>query len=386
MASSNDCKQAVILVGGEGTRLRPIPSRVPKPIVPVVERPFASYILDSLSRHGVERVVFSSGFLAGAIEAELGDGSDHGLSIQYIVEDEPLGTAGAIKNVAAALQPGSFYVFNGDVLSDVDLTALARQHRQKHAMATIFLTPVDDPRRYGLVELRPDGSVASFLEKPGSDHSAPALINAGVYVLEHEVLEMIPPARMFSIERGVFPELAQVGSLYGYVETGYWRDIGTAESYLQAHFDILDQVVYTSIVEIMGDSYMYVAASARIDDSARVLPPCYIGEGVKVGAGARVGPQAVIGAGAEVGEGATVSESVLQAGVRIGGHCMVERSIVVRDAVVGQGTQLNGAVIGAGCIIGAGNELAKGISLSPGVELPDSSVKFRDAGAGKERS
>lgn len=378
------CTQAVILVGGEGTRLRPITSRVPKPVAPVVERPFVSYILDNLVRHGVERVVFSSGFLASAIEAELGDGHEYGLTVEYVVEDEPLGTAGAIKNVAAVLHPGCFFVFNGDVLSDVDLTALATQHHQTQAMATIFLTPVDDPRRYGLVELRPDGSVANFLEKPGSDRVGSALINAGVYVLEHDVLAMIPPARMFSIERGVFPELAQAGSLYGYVEAGYWRDIGTPESYLQAHFDILDHSVRTNVGELMSSGYLYVAASALVHGSARIVPPCYIGENVTVGAGARVGPQVVLGAGVAVGEGTLVSESVLQAGVRIGDHCTVEHSVVVRDTTVGPGTQLSEAVIGADCTIGADNELAKGISLFPGTQLPDGSLRFREISDGRE--
>jgi NDP-sugar pyrophosphorylase family protein len=200
-------RQAVILVGGEGTRLRPVTSRVPKPVAPVVERPFVAYILDNLARHGVERAVFSTGFLAEAIEAVIGDGAGYGLEVDYAVEDEPLGTAGAIANCQDKLENGSFYVFNGDVLSDVDLSALAASHVARGGMGTIFLTPVEDPRRYGLVELREDGAIASFLEKPG-EWEGTALINAGVYVLEPEVLEMIPRGRLFSIERGVFPKLA----------------------------------------------------------------------------------------------------------------------------------------------------------------------------------
>ena len=183
-------------------------------------------------------------------------------SVDYAVETEPLGTAGAIANCADKLDDGSFFVFNGDVLSDVDLTALAALHAGKGGMGTIFLTPVDDPRRYGLVELRDDGSVASFLEKPG-EWEGTALINAGVYVLEHEVLEMIPRGRLFSIERGVFPRLAQAGSLYGYVDRGYWRDIGTPESYLQAHFDILERTVDTAVADMLGEQYLYVAAVGR---------------------------------------------------------------------------------------------------------------------------
>ena len=299
-------RQAVILVGGEGTRLRPITSRVPKPVTPVVERPFVAYILDNLTRHGVERAVFSSGFLAEAIQAVIGDGAAFGLEVSYVVEEEPLGTAGAIANCDAVLDEGSFFVFNGDVLSDVDLSALAATHLEKGGMGTIFLTAVDDPSRYGLVELREDGSVASFLEKPG-DWEGTALINAGVYVLEPEVLELIPRRRLFSIERGVFPKLASAGSLYGYVDRGYWRDIGTPDSYLQAHFDILSRQVDTAVAGLLGDQYLYLSPDAEVASSARVVPPCYIGEGVRIGEGARVGPLAVLGGRAVVGEGAVVT-------------------------------------------------------------------------------
>ena len=375
--------QAIILVGGEGTRLRPVTSRVPKPVAPVVERPFVAYILDDLARHGVERAIFSTGFLAAAIEAQIGDGAGYGLQVDYAVETEPLGTAGAVANCADKLHDGSFYVCNGDVLSDVDLTALAALHAAKGAMGTVFLTPVDDPRRYGLVELRDDGSVASFVEKPG-EWEGTALINAGVYVLEHEVLELIPRGRLFSIERGVFPRLAQAGSLYGYVDHGYWRDIGTPESYLQAHFDILERTVDTAVADLLGEQYLYVAASADIHARARVVPPCYIGENARVEAGARVGPLAVLGAGAVVAEGATILESVIQAGVVIGAHAQVERSIVVRQSSIGAGTQLHSAVIGEGCQVGAGNRLVGGICLYPDTMLPDNSIQFHEQLRGRE--
>jgi mannose-1-phosphate guanylyltransferase len=377
--------QAVILVGGEGTRLRPITSRVPKPVAPVVERPFVSYILDNLARHGVDLAIFSTGFLAEAIEAEIGDGAGYGLRVEYAVESEPLGTAGAIANCAAKLGDGSFYVFNGDVLSDVDLSALAALHAEKGGMGTIFLTPVEDPRRYGLVELGEDGAVASFLEKPG-EWEGTALINAGVYVLEHEVLEMIPRGRLFSIERGVFPRLAQAGSLYGYVDHGYWRDIGTPESYLQAHFDILERTVETSVADALGEQYVYVAPSAEVHPQARVVPPCYIGDGVRVDAGARVGPLVVLGAGSVVAEGATVIESVVQEHVVIGAHTQVEGSVLVRQSRIGAGTQLSNAVLGEGCVVGAGNRLAGGICLYPETSLPDNSIQFQEQTRGREGS
>jgi len=369
--------QAVILVGGEGTRLRPVTSRVPKPVAPVVERPFVAYILDDLARHGVARAVFSSGYLAAAIEAEIGDGAAYGVAVDYVVEDEPLGTAGAIANCAPKLDDGPFFVFNGDVLSDVDLGAFAAVHGEKGGMATIFLTAVADPRRYGLVQLRDDGSVADFLEKPG-EWEGTALINAGVYVLEPEILDLIPRGRLFSIERGVFPKLARAGSLYGYVDHGYWRDIGTPESYLQAHFDILERVVRTTVGDDMGDSYVYVSPSATLSAAARIVPPCYVADGAAIASGARVGPLAVVGAGAVVGEGASVVESVLQAAVRVEPHADVSRSILVRESRVGAGAQIHAAVLGEACDVGAGNQLAAGIWLAPGTVLADGCVGFRE--------
>jgi mannose-1-phosphate guanylyltransferase len=376
-------RQAVILVGGEGTRLRPVTSRVPKPVAPVVERPFVAYILENLARHGVRRAIFSTGFLAGAIETVIGDGAAYGLEVEYAVEDEPLGTAGAVANCDRLLEDGGFYVLNGDVLSDVDLGALAATHVEKGGMGTIFLTPVEDPRRYGLVELRDDGSVESFVEKPG-EWEGTALINAGVYVLEPEVLEMIPRGRLFSIERGVFPKLASAGSLYGYVDHGYWRDIGTPDSYLQAHFDILERQVDTSAGEQLGEQYLYVSPTAEVAPGARVVPPCYVGDGARVGAGARVGPLAVLGAGAAVGEGATVAEAVVQAGVVIGAHAQVEGSILVQGASIGAGSQLSSAVLGEGCVVGSGNRLAGGICVYPDTELPDNSIQFFDHLRGRE--
>lgn len=377
MSTAATPSQAVILVGGEGTRLRPVTSLVPKPVAPLVERPFVAYILDNLARHGVARAVFSSGHLAAVIEAEIGDGAAYGVAVDYVVEDEPLGTAGAVANCAARLDEAPFFVFNGDVLSDVDLGALAALHGAKGGMGAIFLTPVADPRRYGLVEVDGDGRVASFLEKPG-EYEGTALINAGVYVLEPEVLELVPRGRLFSLERGVFPRLARAGSLYGYVDDVYWRDIGTPESYLQAHFDVLERTVRTSVGDLLGDGYLYVAPSATVHPAARVVPPCYVADGARIAAGARVGPLAVVGRGTVVGEGASVSESVLQAGVEVGAQAEVARSILVRDARVGAASRLDAAVLGAACEIGAGNQLAAGVCLAPGTVVPDGAIQFRE--------
>jgi mannose-1-phosphate guanylyltransferase len=372
------CPQAVVLVGGEGTRLRPITSRVPKPVAPLLERPMLVYLLEHLARYGVERVVFSTGFLAEAIQAAVGDGSAFGLEVRYVVEDRPLGTAGAIKNAQSELDDECFLAFNGDVLSEVDLTSLVGFHRERGALGTIFLTPVEDPRRYGVVELGDDGLVVEFLEKPSSDVEGGALINAGIYVLEPEVLQLIPTGRAYSIERGVFPGLASLSRLFGYAGSGYWRDIGTPDSYLEAHFDILQRTFETPLSGRLGESYVLVSPEASVAAGARVVPPAYVGPGARVESGARVGPLAVIGGGSIVGENAAIVESVLQEGVRIGAGATIERTIIVREASIGAGTQVSHAVIGERCRVGADNQLANGLCLYPEVVVPDGSMRFRE--------
>jgi len=381
MAASS-CAQAVVLVGGEGTRLRPITSRVPKPVVPLVGRPFVGFILENLARHSVNHAVFSAGYLADALRGAIGDGGRYGLAVSYVVEQQPLGTAGAIKNAEAELDGGSLFAFNGDVLTDVDLTAMQEFHRARGARATILLTRVDDPRRYGLVEIDDRGCVEAFVEKPGADYRVPAhgaLINAGVYLLEADVLDLIPAGQPLSIERGVFPQLAAAGQLYAYVSDAYWRDIGTPESYLQAHFDLLQSTVATSVATDVGASYLYVAPDAVIATGAKVVPPAHVGRGTTLAPGSRVGPLAVVGAGCTVAAGAEVRESVVQDDVAVGPQCTIERSILVSGVSLGADTRVVNAVIGEGCRIGADNVIANGCSLFPDTVLADGAVKFRES-------
>src|SRR3954449_10154577 len=224
--------QAVILVGGEGTRLRPLTSTVPKPVVPLVDRPSSSVMGEWLARHGVDDVVMSCGFLATAGRNVLGDGSQHGLRLRFVEEPEPRGTAGAVK-FAEDLLDERFLMLNGDVLTDIDLTAQLAQHERTGARATLALVPVEDPSAYGLVRRNADTSVSEFLEKPSPDQIDTNLINAGAYVLHRDVLADVPTDQHVSIEREVFPTLVGDG-LYGYESSGYWLDIGTPERYLQA--------------------------------------------------------------------------------------------------------------------------------------------------------
>src|SRR3954471_2295042 len=226
--------QALVLVGGQGTRLRPLPNTIPKPVVPLAGRPFISYMVDWLAGHGVEEIVFACGFMPDAMREELGEGEPGGPRLSYVAEPEALGTAGAIKFAGGEMHD-RFLALNGDVLTDLDLTALMRAHEERGARATLGLYPVDDPSSYGLVRRDLDDAVVEFLEKPGEDgHVAGAAeINAGIYVLERSLLESIPTGRAVSIEREVFPRLVGDG-LYGLRLEGYWMDIGTPDRYLQA--------------------------------------------------------------------------------------------------------------------------------------------------------
>jgi len=366
---------AVILVGGEGTRLRPLTARTPKPMLPLVDRPLLAFTFEHLRRHGVVRATLSCGYLPTQIREHFGDDAD-GLALEYCAEDEPLGTGGAIGFAARGII-GSFFALNGDSLRGADLGRLVEFHRDRGAKATILLTPVADPTRYGLVRLRPDGRVASFLEKPRPEEIDTDLINAGVYVLEPEVLEHVPPARAVSIEREVFPRLVEEESLYGLALPGYWLDIGTPESYLAAHRDILERNFPTEVGERLGRDYTYVDPSAEVSADAHLVPPVYVGAGAVIEAGVRVGSLAVIGSGAHVGAGSVVEHAVVQARARVGRDCSITRSFVGEDAELGDGTIVRGlSVIGPGARVGAGNRIDGGLRIAADAVVPPEALSF----------
>jgi mannose-1-phosphate guanylyltransferase len=318
--------QALVLAGGEGTRLRPLTSTVPKPVVPLVDRPFIAYMLDWLRRHGVDDIVMSCGHMASGVRDVLGDGSAHGVRLRYVEEPRPLGTGGALKH-AEALLDERFLMLNGDVLTDIDITAQLAQHEATGARATLALYPVEDPSAYGLVRLTADGAVTEFVEKPAPDQIDTNNISAGVYVLERSVLDLLEPDRPASIERDVFPRLVGDG-LYGLGLDGYWMDIGTPERYLQASWDILERRVET-----------------RVEATA---PGMLVAPGAEVSTGARLGPRAVIGPGCRVGEGTEVRDSVLLESCVLGEGAHVSGSILSAGVEVPAGASLDGAVVGQG--------------------------------------
>src|SRR5579871_3903160 len=337
--------QALILVGGEGTRLRPLTSRVAKPVVTLVDRPFMAYMLEWLHRHGVTDVVLACGFRADRVRGELGDGDRYGLRLHYVEEDEPLGTGGALRHAGDLLED-RFLVCNGDVLTDFDLSEQIAQHERTGAAATLALIPVEDPSAYGLVRCRDDGAVAEFVEKPRETRPGDNLISAGAYVLERRVLDLIAPAGPASLEREVWPALVGDG-LYGYVASGYWLDIGTPERYLQGTFDIVTGVVQTEH-----------AAHGR---------SAVIGEGCEIADDAEIGELVVLGPGVRVGSGAAIERAVVLAGADIGAGCVVRDCIVAERARIGSGTELEaGVVVGEDALVGERRRLAAGTRVEPG--------------------
>ena len=339
--------EAIILVGGEGRRLRPLTDTRPKPMMPLVDRPFVAHQLDQLRRFGVTDVIFSCGYRPEALEHHFGDGAAIGMRLRYVVDPMPLGTAGAVKNAEPLLVADRTLVLNGDILTDLDIAALMGDHRDSGAAGTLALTPVDDPSRYGLVRLHADATVEAFVEKPQPEElrpDEPFLINAGTYLLEREVLDAIPEGQPCSIERDIFPGLAQAGRLVGYASDCYWRDIGTPESYLQAHVDVLAGVVQTE--SPTGDRW--VGAAAEIDVTAIVH------RGTTVGANARIAERAavatsVVGAGTTIGRDARLDGAILGAGVTVGDETAILPGTVIGDgATIGAGLELRGVIVDTG--------------------------------------
>jgi len=341
--------QALILAGGKGTRLRPLTMHTPKPIVPIANRPFLLYQLELLKRADVRDVILSLSYQPHKIEDRLGDGTDLNVRISYAVEATPLGTAGAYRN-AASLINETTVVFNGDVLTDIDLNEVIRFHRERQAAATIVLTPVPNPTAYGLVETEADGRVLRFLEKPKPEEVTCDTINAGIYILEPRVLEYVPEGEPFMFEYGVFPQLLERGErFYAYTWRGYWRDIGTAASYLQANMDVL-----AGVVKVLG------------------RPSNERGE--KFDGAAEIDAISVVDSSCTLKGGAQIVNSVVSRNCLIEERARIENSVVRGGSRVGADSVISGAILGKSCHIG------HDVTVSPGSVLGDKSV-LTDYGA-----
>jgi len=332
--------QALILAGGKGTRLRPLTVYTPKPIVPICNRPFLLYQIDTLRRAGVTDITLSLSYQPEKIEQQLGDGSEFGVKLKYTVEPQPMGTAGAYKFAEDLLREPTV-VFNGDILTDLDLKAVIRQHKERNAVATIVLAPVENPSAYGLVETEADGRVRRFLEKPKVDEITVNTINAGTYVLEPQVLDLIPAGENHSFEYGLFPKLLDTNAaFFAHVpQRTYWIDIGTPERYLQTHHDLLANRV--SRIHIKNRHGAFDSAThAEIDDLSMVGDDCTIKPGAQI-------INSVIGPGCYVEERARIENSVIWAHTRVG------TAAEINEAVIGRGCHIGrSASVGAGTVLG----------------------------------
>jgi NDP-sugar pyrophosphorylase family protein len=318
----------------------------PKPIVPIFGRPFLHYQIDLVKRlPEIDEVVLSLNYQPRRIEEVFGHGEGLGVKISYVVEPTPLGTAGAVK-YAGKEHDDTVVVFNGDVMTAVDLAAVLKLHRDRKAQATIVLTPVDNPSAYGLVETDADGNVRRFLEKPKPEEITCNTINAGIYILEPSTFDRIPKDTAWSIERSYFPSLVERGETFiAYVYNGYWIDIGTRDNYTQVHRDIMDHRFTAPPFEGTPQNFALVAPDARIEDGAQVQGPCFVDGGAIIKSGAIVAPYSVIGRQCHVEEDARIDASIIWANTRIGRDATVRHSILGRHCHVGRNSVLDGGIV-----------------------------------------
>ncbi|GGR25556.1 sugar phosphate nucleotidyltransferase [Streptomyces netropsis] len=354
--------EAILLVGGKGTRLRPLTVHTPKPMVPAAGVPFLTHQLARARAAGIEHIVLATSYLAEVFEPYFGDGSALGLHLEYVTEEEPLGTGGAIRNVASKLHSAPddpVLIFNGDILTGLDIEALVGTHRTTGADVSLHLTRVEDPRAFGLVPTDADGRVTAFLEKPQTpEEIVTDQINAGAYVFNRSVIDSIPAGRPVSVERETFPGLLASGAhLQGMVDSTYWLDLGTPQAFVRGSADlVLGRAPSPAVPGRCGDRLIL--------DSADVAPDAKVTGGSVIGAGARVEP------GARVDGSTVLDGAVIEAGAD------VRDSLIGAGAHVGARTVLAGAVIGDGARIGADNELRDGVRVWCGAVLPDGAVRF----------
>jgi mannose-1-phosphate guanylyltransferase len=359
--------KAVILVGGEATRLRPLTCSTPKIMIPVLNRPFFEHLAGYLKKHNIIDIVLAVGKSPEEIQDYFGDGSKLGVRLTYSIENLPLGTAGAVKNAERFLDD-SFIVLNGDIFTDIDLSAMMQLHRKSEAIASLALTPVDDPTIYGVVETDSGGRVRRFIEKPSRDRVTTNMINAGIYILEPGILKHIAPKTFSMFERDVFPPLLEEGQVvYGYPFQDYWIDIGTPDKYLKLHHDLLRRYVGNKGIECEGESFVH--------SSARIEGPAIIGEGCYVDRNSVVRGPAVLGARCRIGEGAVVEGAVLWQDCQISRGAKLRNCLAACRCRVGEESEiLDGCILGDDAVVGGGSELSKGIKIWPGKNIGPGTV------------
>jgi mannose-1-phosphate guanylyltransferase len=338
--------KALLLVGGQGTRLRPLTIHTPKPIAPIFNRPFLSYQLDLLKQvPEIDEVILSLNYQPRRIEDVFGDGRAAGIPIRYVVEPTPLGTGGGVRYASQGVSD-TLVVFNGDVLTQIDLASIVRLHRERDAKATIVLTPVENPSAYGLVETDPLGNILRFLEKPTPDEITCNTINAGIYVLEPSTFDRIPPDVPWSIERSFFPSFIQRGETFvAAIYRDYWIDIGTPDKYMKVHRDIMDGLYAAPPFE-GRPGVCWVSPQALVEPGAELSAPLFIDAGCVVKSGASIGPYTVLGQGSVIDQGSSVAGSILWARTHVGSGATLTDTIVGHDCRIGSHATMHGGIFG----------------------------------------
>jgi len=356
--------KAVIMAGGEGARLRPLTCDRPKPMVPLMDKPMMEYIIELLTRHGIKEQAVTLQYLPDQIKDYFGDGSSFDVSLHYFLEDEPLGTAGSVKNAASFLNE-TFLVISGDCLTDIDLSEAIAFHRQKKALVTIVLTPQDNPLEYGVVMVDEEGRILRFLEKPSWGEVFSDTVNTGIYIIEPEVLEYIPSGKKFDFSKDLFPLLLKEGKeLFGCSLAGYWCDIGNLEQYRRTNYDILSKKVKVNLNAWEKKPGIWMADDVHLDPGARLVSPLYIGKRSSIGPGAVIGGYTVIGSGSRIDGKASIKRGVLWSQVTLG------ENAVVRGGILAAGSRLEaGAVVYEGAVVGDKTVVESGATLKPGVKL-----------------
>src|SRR6266545_5400219 len=362
--------RAVVMAGGEGTRLRPLTSNQPKPMVPIVGKPCMEHILELLRKHGFDEVIVTLAFLPQAIRSYFGDGQSLGLSIEYSVEESPLGTAGSVRLASDRLHE-TFLVISGDALCDIDLTKLVDFHREQDAAVTIGLMSVENPLEFGIVVTDEDGRIERFLEKPSWSQVFSDTMNTGIYVLEPEVLRHVPTDRSYDFSKELFPLLLEMGRpLYGYVCDGYWQDIGNLDQFRQANFDALDARASLDIpgIRIRGD--IWLGEGVEIEDLDRIEGPAYAGNYCRIAHDATVGEHTVLSNSVTLRERARTARCVIDAATHIGRSALIEGAIVGRSCDIRAHVHVQeGAAIGDEVTIGSESVVMPGVRIYPYKEV-----------------
>jgi mannose-1-phosphate guanylyltransferase len=362
--------KAVLLVGGEGTRLRPLTCNTVKAMVPIVNKPFLEHLLGYLSSHGVDDIVAALCYLPDRIESRFGDGRGSGVKLAYVMEETPLGTAGAVKNSELHLD-GAFFVFNGDIITNIDLRAMLSFHHERKSVATIALTPVENPSAYGVVETAADGKVKRFIEKPPPGQAPTNLINAGIYILEPALLRGIPQGIPCMFEHHVFPTLLSEGAaVFAYSTSDYWIDIGTPEKYRQVQYDLLLGKCASYLDHEITEAGGVSANRTGVHPSAVVEGPVAFGSDCSIGAGARIKGPAVLGDGCRISDGSIIDKAIIWRNVRVGKEASIRESVIGDNCSVG-----NHSVIESGSVVGDNVVITERSHLQMGQKVwPDTTV------------